>query len=185
MRVLSFIFIFLFSSFCCSVQAYAQPRSIDEKLASFNLDKKDIVIYIDKTAHTFTLMIGRLMLKQYKCVFGVNPVADKKCEGDRCTPEGEFHIIAKNPHKDWDKFMLIDYPTAQSWKKFNANKEHGIVAAKARIGGSVGIHGVPANKPYLIDKGINWTWGCISLSNADVDEVYKYVSVGTKVVITR
>jgi murein L,D-transpeptidase YafK len=187
MRSLSVILFVLCLVLCYkgSAQAQAYHMSIDQKLHALQLDPKDIEIYIDKTAHTLTLHIGKTVLKEYKCVFGVNPTSDKTYEGDMCTPEGEFHIILKHPHKLWDKFMLIDYPTKQSWKKFEANKAHGKLPPGATIGGGVGIHGVPYNKGYLIDKGINWTLGCISLANADVDEVYRYVGVGTKVLISK
>jgi murein L,D-transpeptidase YafK len=185
MKVPAILF-FLFCTLSYSrEQALAKPVTIEQKLAHYHLDKQDISIYIDKTGHTLTLKAGKIILKEYRCVFGANPVADKKCEGDKCTPEGEFHIVAKHPHPEWNKFMLIDYPTPQSKMKFNANKEHGKLPPGATIGGGVGIHGVPWNKPYLIDKGINWTLGCISLSNNDVDEIYKYVDVGTLVTIVK
>jgi murein L,D-transpeptidase YafK len=130
-------------------------------------------------------MVDKTELKQYKCVFGGNPIADKKYEGDQCTPEGVFHILAKYPHPQWNKFILLDYPNKQSWKKFEANKAHGKLPPGATIGGAVGIHGVPANKNYLIEKGINWTLGCISLANKDVEEIYLYVNIGTRVTIAK
>jgi murein L,D-transpeptidase YafK len=184
MKTLSLILGFLLTlSLGC--RAEFGELSIDQKLTAHHLNKKDIVIYIDKTERTLTLMAGDVLLKEYRCVLGLNPVADKKCEGDRCTPEGEFHILLKRPHEEWDKFMLIDYPNEQSREKFKANKEQGKIPASATIGGGVGIHGIPYNKPYLVEKGINWTFGCISLTNEDVDEVYSLVSVGTKVIITK
>jgi murein L,D-transpeptidase YafK len=167
------------------VQAQNIQLTIDQKLHAFDLDRKDIEIYIDKTTHTLTLKVGRVVLKQYKCVFGGNPTEDKKYEGDRCTPEGEFHIIDKHPHALWNKFIMLDYPTRQSRAKYEANKAHGKIPPGAGIGGSIGIHGVPWNKPYLIEKGINWTLGCISLSNQDIDEIYRYVDIGTRVVISK
>jgi murein L,D-transpeptidase YafK len=159
--------------------------SIAQKMHAFDLDKKDIEIYIDKTEHTLTLKVDNIILKQYKCVFGGNPRDDKKYEGDKCTPEGVFHIIDKHPHPQWDKFMLIDYPTKQSRAKYAANREHGKLPPGATVGGGVGIHGIPVNKPYLIEKGINWTLGCISLSNTDIEEIYQYTEIGTKVTIVK
>ena len=157
--------------------------TIDQKIKSLHLDRSQMVIYIDKTEHTFTLKIDKTILKQYKCVFGQNPIDDKKCEGDKCTPEGTFHIGAKYPHPLWNKFLWVDYPTKESWDKFQRNKKLGKIPATATIGGQIGIHGVPKRRAVLIDAGINWTDGCISLSNEDVEEIYKYVDVGTKVVI--
>lgn len=168
-----------------AAEAHAGSDVLDSTLRAYNLTRDDLFIYIDKTRHTLTLKAGRLTLKQYRCVFGTNPVADKKFEGDRCTPEGVFHIIDKGPNMLWDKFMLIDYPTADSWSKFKANKQAGLIKPNARIGGSIGIHGVPKDRLYLVDKGINWTYGCISLSNPDVEDLYQYVGKGTTVIISK
>jgi murein L,D-transpeptidase YafK len=149
------------------------------------MDKKDIVLYISKLSHTLTLQIGEVHLKEYRCVFGGNPVDDKRFEGDQCTPEGVFHIQSKYPHAQWDKFILIDYPNNESRRKFQTNKEMGKVPPKATIGGSIGIHGVPHHRSDLIDRSINWTLGCISLKDEDVDEIYNYVNAGTEVIITK
>ncbi len=37
-------------------------------------------------------------------------------EGDRKT-EGTFKIASKRPHSKWNKIMLLDYPTKESWEK--------------------------------------------------------------------
>lgn len=183
LRFVIFIIIALLSSGTADGQ---KPRmTIDQKLQAFHLDKKDIEIFIDKTSHTLALQVGSVELRKYRCVFGGNPKDDKKYQGDKCTPEGVFHIQAMYPHHEWNKFMLLDYPTKQSWEQFQYNKAHGHIPADAAIGGSIGIHGVPGNKSYLISKGINWTLGCISLTNSDIDEIYSYVAVGTKVIIVK
>jgi lipoprotein-anchoring transpeptidase ErfK/SrfK len=51
------------------------------------------------------------------------------------------------------------------------------------IGKDVGIHGVPTNGDKLIDTQVNWTWGCISLKTADVNEIYRVSKSGTLVEI--
>ena len=187
MLLLSYILRFFMLLSLGSLASVPQEHqlSIDQKIAKYNLDKKSIEIHIDKTAHTLTLQAGKITLKQYPCVFGGNPTADKKYQGDKCTPEGEFHILAKYPHEAWTRFMLIDYPTKESWAKYQANKASGKIPKGAAIGGSIGIHGVPAHKDYLIDEGINWTLGCISVSNDDIEEIYSYTGVGTKVIIIK
>lgn len=43
----------------------------------------------------------------------------------------------------------------------------------------VGLHGVPQKTDGMIDNLNNWTWGCPSLKNQDVDELYKVVKIGT------
>lgn len=121
-------------------------------------------------------MADTLALKSYPVVFGFNPVDDKLRQGDGCTPEGVFKIRAKYPNKDWSKFIWIDYPNKDSWKKFQQAKDAGIIPKDASIGGDVGIHGVPKGADYAIDEKQNWTLGCISLKNKDIDEIYNFVT---------
>ncbi len=159
--------------------------SVKEIIDSLQIDKDLIGIYIDKSEYILQLRFDTLVIKTYPVVLGGNPVDDKKREGDKCTPEGKFELRALYPHKKWSKFLWIDYPTADSWKKFNAAKEAGEIPASSNIGGEIGIHGVPEGKDAVIDDGQNWTLGCISLKNKDVDEIYEVVKVGTKVEIVK
>lgn len=148
------------------------------------IDKISIVV--SKTNYTFQLRYGSFIIKTYPCVFGLNPVDDKRMEGDRCTPEGTFKVIMKFPKHEWYKFIWFDYPNEDSWKKFNASKAKGEIPKDASIGGKVGIHGVGLGDnryDYTVDQRDNWTWGCIHLKNKDLDEVFNIVSIGTKISI--
>ena len=147
------------------------------------IDSRQIYLHIEKTKYRLTLNYRSKPLKSYPVVFGGNPFDDKRREGDRCTPEGKFKIDAKYPHRLWNKFMLLSYPTADSRRKFNEAKRSGKIRANATIGGSVGIHGVPDGKDDWIESRTNWTLGCISLKNADVDEIYSVMRNGTVVEI--
>ena len=171
----------------CSLMAGVQNsnQSIEQKISACHLDKRDIYIYISKLSHTLTLKIGTVTLKEYSCVFGGNPVDDKKYEGDQCTPEGVFHVRSKYPHADWEKFIWIDYPNEESQRKFETNKQEYRIPQNATIGGSIGIHGVPHHRSELIDQSMNWTLGCISLKDEDVNEIYNYVNTGTEIIITK
>ena len=79
--------------------------------------------------------------------------------------------------------MMLDYPNQESYNKFNVRKSKGIVPASARIGGGIGIHGTWPHEDYQIDRFRNWTDGCISMRNKDVEELYNMISVGTNVFI--
>jgi lipoprotein-anchoring transpeptidase ErfK/SrfK len=37
----------------------------------------------------------------------------------------------------------------------------------------------------MIELGVGWTDGCIALRNKDIDELYTFVGVGTRVVIRK
>lgn len=150
---------------------------------SLKLNKNNVYIEIDKSDYTLTIKIGNKVVKTYPVVLGFDPVGDKKMQGDGCTPEDTFKIISKYPHKSWTKFIWFDYPNAASKKKFEARKKKGEIPKDAKIGGEVGIHGVPGEDDTIIDRKINWTLGCISLKTADINEIYDLVKVGTKVII--
>jgi lipoprotein-anchoring transpeptidase ErfK/SrfK len=144
-----------------------------------------IYVVIDKSDYELNVYDDKGWFATYPVVFGNSSLADKKMEGDRCTPEGNFRIVAKKIHDRWDRFMALDYPTKESYEKFRERKEKGEIPADARIGGSIGIHGTWPHDDYIIDRYKNWTMGCISMKNNDVEDLYSYLPVGTKVTIRK
>jgi lipoprotein-anchoring transpeptidase ErfK/SrfK len=106
-------------------------------------------------------------------------------EGDSKTPEGSFKILSKRIHEKWDRYMGLNYPTAESIQKFNQRRQRGEIPAKANPGGGIGIHGTWPGSDYVVDRYNNWTDGCISLKDKDVEDLYSFVPVGTEVVIQR
>ncbi len=136
----------------------------------------EINILIDKSDYRLYVYVADTVIKSYPIVLGGNPIDDKLQQGDQCTPEGSFNMRGKYPHKSWSKFIWINYPTTDSWKKHNKAKADGILPQNAKIGGEIGIHGVPKGTDYMIKKGVNWTLGCISLTNDDIDELYPFIS---------
>jgi murein L,D-transpeptidase YafK len=134
---------------------------------------------VDKSERTFKVVANGRELKTYPCVLGEVPDGDKMMQGDRKTPEGEFGIRSKRMHDKWHAFVWIDYPNAESHQRFAQRKRDGLIPANAKIGGEIGIHGVPEGMDHWIDAGVDWTFGCIALKNADMDEIYPYIMAGT------
>lgn len=187
MKHLSFIIIVLFSFACNSQESnyIGGNKALATIIDSLKVDNRNMSILIDKSEFKLYVRVDTLILKEYPVVFGRNTVDDKLMEGDKCTPEGKFKIFSKYPHKEWSKFIWINYPNDDSRRKHNAAKRNGIIPANARIGGEVGIHGAPKGMDYLIDAKINWTLGCISLKNKDVDELYPYITAKTIIEIRK
>lgn len=121
----------------------------------------------------------------YPVVFGSNDLGDKMMQGDKRTPEGTFHISFKKKHNKWSRFLLIDYPNAESHARFKQRKAEGIIPSTAQIGGSIGIHGTWPNEDYAIDRLQNWTEGCISTKNKYVEALFDVLPVGTQIEIRR
>jgi len=142
-----------------------------------------ISIIIDKSDYSLSVYDDKGWYATYPVVFGNNSLEDKKMEGDKNTPEGTFRITSKRVHDKWYRFLGLDYPTKESWDKFKRRKQRGEIPASASIGGSIGIHGTWPHEDFVIDKYKNWTLGCISMKRDDVNEIYTYTPVGTKVVI--
>ncbi|HRP55972.1 L,D-transpeptidase [Agriterribacter sp.] len=142
-------------------------------------------LVIKKSAYEMTLFDEEGWYGTYPVVFGNKNQGDKRMEGDRLTPEGHFRIVGKKIHGKWGKFLMLDYPTKESYEKFKMRKASGAIPKKASIGGGIGIHGTRPNEEWVIDKYINWTEGCISVRYSDMDELYDMLPIGTEVIIEK
>ena len=187
-RVVFFILLAVFIVQCQGTETdqlinYNTPLS--ELLDSVNTTNKALTILIDKSDYILSIMIDSTIIKQYPVVLGGNPEDDKLREGDQCTPEGTFKIRDKYPHRSWSKFIWIDYPNETSWKKHSEAKRESKIPEDVNIGGEIGIHGVPNGRDMLIDMKINWTLGCISLKNKDINDFYPFVSKETIIIIRK
>lgn len=146
--------------------------------------KDDFYIVVSK--HNYTMSIfdaDDYLIVTYPATFGSTDLSDKMYEGDRRTPEGVFKIAAKRVHPKWHRFMAIDYPNAESYKKFYERKANGEIPSNASIGGSIGIHGTWPEEDFAVEQKQSWTQGCVSTTNNYVNEIYSQLPVGTKVII--
>jgi len=149
---------------------------------SLRLDAGTVRFHVDKSERAFEVLVNDTVRKRYPCVLGEAPVGDKFHQGDRRTPEGSFTFRSKRVHDQWHKFIWVDYPNATSWKRYKERQAQGLIPEGKDIGGEIGIHGVPAGMDHWIEQGQDWTWGCIALRNADVDEIYPYIKAERTVI---
>jgi len=124
-----------------------------------------------------TLMHKREVLKTYKVALGGQPVGPKEKQGDHKTPEGLYVIDSKIPNSRFHLALHISYPNA-------ADRER---ARKMGVnpGGAVEIHGLESQYAWLgpLHRQTDWTDGCIAVSNAEIEEIWPLVPVGTPVEI--
>jgi murein L,D-transpeptidase YafK len=134
-------------------------------------------IVILKCAHSMTLFSGSKVLKTYKVALGSVPVGPKQVEGDHKTPEGEYVIDSKNQHSQFHLSLHISYPSAADQQRARS--------LGARPGGAIMIHGLARPFAYLgpLHRQADWTNGCIAVTNAEIEEIWKLVPVGTRVEI--
>ncbi len=137
--------------------------------------QKVTLIVVDKTARTLTLLSHGKVLRRYtQLKLGPNPQGHKQQEGDGRTPEGQYRINGRNAHSLYHLSLRISYPNA---KDIALAKQLGISP-----GGDIFIHGQP-NQSTLERIPIDWTAGCISVSNAEIEEIWSLVDVGTPIQI--
>ena len=124
-------------------------------------------------------------IRSFPAVFGLGGTKLKLHEGDYRTPTGLYAIVAMRRHPRWQRFMLLDYPNLHDVQRYEVAMQSGDIPMLgerlAGVGGAVGIHGT--DKPDLNRKGVDWTFGCISLANDDVEDLATLVPVGTPVLI--
>jgi murein L,D-transpeptidase YafK len=138
--------------------------------------KADHVVIV-KSTRTLTLFNHDQVLKTYKVALGGDPVGPKVKAGDKKTTEGEYVIDSKNAHSRFHLALHISYPNA-------ADRER---ARRLGVspGGGVEIHGLEAKYAWVgsLHRQVNWTAGCIAVTNPEIEEIYKLVPVGTPVEI--
>jgi murein L,D-transpeptidase YafK len=178
--------ILLFSFLLFTVFGFRETnkRAVRKSFFNRHLDG-EISIVVVKSTYELKVYDQDGWYATYPAVFGSKSLDDKMMEGDRKTPEGEYHIVTKKPHQKWDKMMLIDFPTKADLEKFNLRKAQGLIPRSARIGGGIAIHGTWAHDDLAVDLYQNWTNGCIALKCEDVDELYEMAPLGTKVTIVK
>ena len=177
---------FLGSTLLASKSVHNMHRSFSYKRPGMSAGPiGSISIVVDKSDYELSIYDEKGWFATYPVVFGNSSLSDKKMQGDKNTPEGSFHITAKRIHDKWCRFMSLDYPTKESYDRFNARKQKGEIPANASIGGGIGIHGTWPHEDFVIDRYTNWTEGCISMKNMDVSEIYNYVKGNTNVTIKK
>ncbi len=144
-----------------------------------------VYIIIDKSDYELNVYDDDGWYATYPVVFGNKDLGDKLMEGDKRTPEGTFKIISKRPHEKWHRMLMLDYPNKESWLKFKKRKVAGEIPRAAKIGGGIAIHGTWPNDNLVVDDFTNWTQGCVSLKNEDLDEINEFLPNGTRVIIRR
>lgn len=132
-------------------------------------------VIVNKGARKMSLLNGSRVLKSYDIELGFAPVGDKKFEGDGKTPEGEYFIDRRNPNSRFHLSLGISYPNAQDRAEARAMGKD--------PGGDIFIHG--QQNPFKPGRGDkDWTWGCISVTNRQMELIYAMVENGTPITIT-
>lgn len=117
--------------------------------------------------------------------------------GDQTTPLGIFHIAWIDHRSRYDTFFGLDYPSERVARSayaegiisraeldaiIEAVQQRRLPPQNTPLGGYLGIHGIGRGDPS-IHEALNWTDGCVALTNPQIRQLSRWVRVGTEVMI--
>lgn len=134
-------------------------------------------VLVEKQARRLTLLRGGKALRTYRIALGREPSGDKVCQGDHRTPEGLFTIDSHLPASRFHRALHVSYPDAAHRR---AARHHGCAP-----GAAIMIHGIKKGLGWLgpLHRMIDWTDGCMAVTDDEIEEIYAAVPNGTPVEI--
>jgi murein L,D-transpeptidase YafK len=151
-------------------------ETLEQRIFILRTEPADKVL-IEKKERRLTLLSKGEVIKTYQIALGGDPVGPKERQGDNKTPEGTYIIDSRNNNSDYHLSLHISYPNEKD--KMRA-KELGVSP-----GGNIMIHGIKNGLAWVgaSHAEVDWTKGCIAVTDKEMEEIYRLVPNGTIVEI--
>ena len=165
LRTVAFCLVALAASAAARAEGPLTTSAIAAPSVDAGLPLADSVIVRKSERHLYLMRHGQV-LRSYKVALGFNPDGHKQSEGDFRTPEGKYTLTRRNPNSEYFLSIQISYPNDQDVARA---RKLGV-----RPGGAIMIHGQPntPRKPRDYYANVDWTEGCIAVSNSDMVEIW-------------
>jgi len=167
-------------------------------LVAGNAAAAGVHILVDTAAGTLTVLRGERVIRSFDDIaIGRYGVTEVKQRGDNMTPLGHFTIGWITGNTRYYRFLGLNYPdletASRGFFKGSISKQEWLDIRRAvkagrrppqntALGGFIGIHGL-GDGDADIHQAYNWTNGCVALTNDQIDQLLKWVEVGTPVEI--
>ncbi len=163
---------------------YCQNKEMTDILQDSEATRTDLIVVQKKYRKLYLMSKGRI-IKSYPIAMG--PAADKgpkEFEGDNKTPEGLYHIEFKNPKSNYYMALKVSYPNSNDIKYAKFKNQN--------PGGFIMVHGfpiksidglIPETVKHQLHPEINWTQGCMAVTDREIEEIYSYVPEKTNIEI--
>ncbi len=125
-------------------------------------------IHVYKAQRRMDLLRDGRVIASYRIVLGGASVGHKRQQGDQRTPEGDYRITYRNARSRFHLSLRISYPDEADRRQ--------AAARGVDPGGDIMIHG--ATPP---GSQMDWTEGCIAVTNAEMEAIWQRVPVGTPI----
>ena len=134
-------------------------------------------IVVDKSDHWMAVYRRGRLIREFRVALGRGGLAPKERAGDGRVPEGEYFISGHNPASQYHLSLRISYPTAE---QSAAAVRRGVSA-----GGDIMIHGLPNGRGQIGSRHrlADWTDGCIAVTDAEMDWLFRSVPDGARIEI--
>ncbi|MDH4101253.1 MAG: L,D-transpeptidase family protein [Nitrospirota bacterium] len=142
--------------------------------AATNAVDKVVVV---KSERVMQIVKNGTIIRSYQVALGQDPIGHKTRRGDKKTPEGTYLLDRRNPRSEFYKSIHISYPNETD--RMRARRE-GVAP-----GGEIMIHGLPRGKELVgeLHSVLDWTRGCIAVTNEEMDEIWEMIPDGTPIEI--
>jgi murein L,D-transpeptidase YafK len=172
--------LFLLPATCVHADTPLSSSAIATSSSNLGLDAglqlADSVI-VRKGERRLYLMRNGSVLRTFKVALGLRPDGHKQYEGDYRTPEGKYRLVRRNPNSEYFLSIQVSYPNDDDVAR--ARKQG------MRPGGAIMIHGQPniptRSRDYY--QTVDWTEGCIAVSNSDMVEIWLMTPADTPIEI--
>ncbi len=171
---------------CCSFFSFAVIADDNVWLL---VDTKTLTIEVKKGQQTIETLSD--------IAIGRGGAGLKSHRGDNVTPHGSYRIGWVGEKSSFRKFFGLTYPSAEDAQKaleqgvinrvsydsiISAHRSNQVPPQNTPLGGRIGIHGL-GRADEKIHKSMNWTHGCIALTNGQIDHLSQWLDKGTVVKI--
>lgn len=180
--------------------ALGPTKSSADQIKSPGIPDKSYYLEIDKSERVLRVKYAGDTYRQFYVASGRGGAEKKQRVGDRLTPEGIYRIARMNTSSQFHFFIGLNYPNVEdalvgfrndviSKEEFNqiieSLKYGKLPPQDTPLGGAIGIHGIglETTEKLNMHAHLNWTKGCLALTNNEISTLRRYVSIGTEVII--
>lgn len=184
-------------------QVLGEPLSQIARRMNKSLPLKAGRVVVLKSQRTLQLFDGPTLLKTYGVALGPRPSGHKQKRGDGRTPEGEYFVCTRNAKTSaFHIFLGLSYPalpdaTRGLKSKSITPRQAQLIRSRqasrsappwnTKLGGWVGIHGggdAPfASRVMSKRNSMDWTAGCVAVTDREIEEISAALKVGARVSI--
>ncbi|HYB12945.1 MAG TPA: L,D-transpeptidase family protein [Myxococcota bacterium] len=154
-------------------------------------------IEVTKSTRTLRVLCVGGGERSWPVALGREPVGPKREAGDSRTPEGEYHLRSRGWESRFHRFLIMDYPSREdaaaglragllSLRSYgqilDAHDRSVLPPQNTALGGLVGFHG-EGERWNGDSEYLNWTNGCIAMTDEQIDFLSAHATWGTLVTI--